>query len=65
MFKKNYVPLILMLVVMVIAGLLCALTFLVKNYLIVFAVMIIIIVAVSFIIYPNLQKAADKTYNEG
>lgn len=65
MFKKNYLPLILLLVVMIIAGLLCALTFLVKNYLIVFAVMIIIIVAVGFIIYPNLQKVADKTYNEG
>ena len=54
-----------MLIVMVIAGLLCALAFLVKNYLIVFAVVIIIIVAISFIIYPKLQRAADKTYNEG
>lgn len=65
MFKKNYLPLILLLVVMIIAGLLCGLTFLVKNYLIIFAVMIIIIVAVMLIIYPKLEKVADKTYNEG
>lgn len=65
MFKKNFLPLIMLLVVMLIAVLLCALTFLIKNYFIIFAVILILIAIVSFIVYPKLQKVADKTYNEG
>jgi ABC-2 type transport system permease protein len=65
MFKKNYLPIIMFLVVSVIAGILCLITFLIKNYLIIFGVILILIALVSFIIYPKLQKVADKTYNEG
>ena len=65
MFKKNYLPLILMLIVMLIAGLLCLITLVVKNYFIILGIILILIAVASFIVYPKLEEAAERTYNEG
>ena len=55
----------MMLVVVVLGGLLCLIAFLVKNYLIVFGIILILIAVVSFIVYPKLEEASDRTYNQG
>ncbi|MDS0525346.1 hypothetical protein NNC19_06625 [Clostridium sp. SHJSY1] len=59
MFKKNYLPLVLMLVSFVFGGIFLALTFILKNYLIIFVIITIVIVLVGIIIVNMLSKVCE------
>ncbi|MBD7910918.1 MULTISPECIES: ABC transporter permease [Clostridium] len=57
MFKKNYMPLVLMLTALVLGGIFLLLTFVLKSYLITFLAMVIVIVVVGVVVLNMLNKA--------
>ena len=64
MYKNNYMPLFIMLIIFILGALLVGLTIVVKNYIIVFFICIGVIGLGSFIFYKGLVKQANKVYNE-
>lgn len=64
MFKKNYMPLLIMLIVFVLSAILVVLNFILNNYMIIFGVCMGIVIIGSFILYKSLCKLAYKVYNE-
>lgn len=61
MFKKNYMPLILMLVSLVIGAIFAGLTFIIKNYLIIFVIIAITLVVTGAILANMLNKACEES----
>lgn len=57
MFKKNYMPLILMLSALVLGGIFLLLTFVLKSYLITFLAMVIVMFVVCGVVLNMLSKA--------
>lgn len=64
MFKKNYMSLLIMLIVFLLSAILVMLNIVLKNYMITFCVCMGIVVVGSYILYKLLVKAAYKVYNE-
>jgi len=64
MFKKNYMPLLIMLIIFVLAAILVGLNIVIKNYMIIFAICMGIILIGSYIFYKLLLNIAYKIYNE-
>ncbi|MDD6795118.1 MAG: hypothetical protein PUE01_06900 [Clostridiaceae bacterium] len=61
-FKKNFLPLIMLLLVIVIAVGIGFLTFVLKNQIIIFMILMAINIAIIAIMYPQIKKVAIKTY---
>lgn len=64
MYKNNYMPLLIMLVIFLLGVLLVVLALIIKNYLIVFLITIGVVSIGSFIFYKGLLKHARKVYCE-
>ena len=64
MFKNNYMPLLMVLLIFILGALLLAMAFIIKNYIIIFIISIIICIVPSFFLYKSLVKLANKIYNE-
>lgn len=63
-FKKNFLPLIIMVLAFLFAGITAGLNFIVKNYIIVFLAITVIMSALIPLFYTKLVKAAYKLYEE-
>lgn len=63
-FKKNFLPLILMMVALALAGICALISFVLKNYIIVFLIIAIITAILIVVFYSKLKKAAYKLYEE-
>ena len=61
-FKKNFLPLILMFAAFALAGLLALISYLLNNYIIVFLIASIIMVVLIAVFYPKVNKAAYRLY---
>ena len=61
-FKKNFLPLILMFAAFALAGLLALISFLLNNYIIVFLIASIIMAVLIAVFYPKVNKAAYRLY---
>lgn len=64
MFKKNYMPLLIMLIVFILSAILVVLNILIKNYMVTFIACIGIAIIGGYILYCLLVKAAYKVYTE-
>ena len=64
MFKKNYMPLLIMLIVFLLGALLVIAAIILKNYIIIFGISMAIVLVGSIILYKSLVKHAYKVYNE-
>ncbi|MDR3595738.1 putative ABC transporter permease subunit [Clostridium sp.] len=64
MFKKNYMPLLIMFIVFVLSAILVVLNIVIKNYMITFGVCMGIVLIGSYILYRLLVKLSYKVYNE-
>lgn len=64
MFKNNYMPLLIMLIIFLLGVLLVIVAMIVKNFIIIFIICISLILVGSWILYKNLIKHAYKVYNE-
>jgi ABC-2 type transport system permease protein len=64
MFKKNYMPLLIMLIVFLLGAILVIAAIILKNYIIIFGISIAVVVIGSLILYRSLIKLANKVYNE-
>ena len=64
MFKKNYMPLLIMLIVFLLGVLLVIAAIVLKNYIIIFGISMAIVFIGSLILYKGLVKHAYKVYNE-
>jgi len=64
MYKNNYMPLFIMLVIFLLGALLVGLAIVIKNYVIVFFICIGVIGLGSFLFFKGLVKQANKVYNE-
>lgn len=64
MFKKNYLSLLIMFIVVVLSVILVFLNIIIKNYMVTFGVCIGIVAVGSFILYRLLVKLAYKVYTE-
>ena len=63
-YKGNFMPLIITIIIMILGGIIAAIAFIVKNYMIVFIIIMLIIACGSFAMYKKLVELADKVYNE-
>ncbi len=61
-FKKNFLPLILMFAAFALGGLLALISFLLNNYIIVFLIASIIMAVLIAVFYPKVNKAAYRLY---
>lgn len=64
MFKKNYIPFLIILIIMALSAILISLNIVVNNYMMTFGICIITLFIGSYILYRLLVKAAYKVYNE-
>jgi ABC-2 type transport system permease protein len=64
MYKNNYMPLFIMLIIFVQGALLVILALIIKNYLIIFLMTIGLVSLGSFIFYKGLVKHARRVYRE-
>ncbi|WP_297426378.1 hypothetical protein [Clostridium sp.] len=64
MFKKNYLPLLIMLIVFILGVLLVIAALLIKSYLVIFGICMFAVLVGSGILYRSLIKHAYKIYNE-
>ena len=64
MFKKNYMPLLIMLIVFLLGIILVIAAIFLENYIIIFGISISIVFIGSCILYRSLVKHANKVYNE-
>ena len=64
MFKNNYMPIFIMLIIFLLGVLLVIVAMIVKNFIIIFIICISLIIVGSWILYKNLIKHAYKVYNE-
>lgn len=64
MFKNNWMPLLIMFLMLIAGGLLALLAYFVKNYFIIFIVILILDIVISIAFYDRLVLLADKIYNE-
>ena len=63
MFKNNYMPLLIMLIVFLLGIILVIAAIFLKNYIIIFSISIVIVIIGSWILYRGLVKLAYKVYN--
>lgn len=63
-FKKNYMPLLMMIFIFILGSLLVAIAFIIKNYILVFIISMIICIVPSLFFYKSLLKLANRIYNE-
>ena len=61
-FKKNFLPLILMFAAFALGGLLALTSYILNNYIIVFLIASIIMVVLIAVFYPKVNKAAYRLY---
>jgi ABC-2 type transport system permease protein len=64
MYKNNYMPLFIMLIIFIQGALLVILALIIKNYLIIFLMTIGVVSIASFIFYKGLVKHARRVYRE-
>jgi ABC-2 type transport system permease protein len=64
MFKKNYMPLLIMFIIFVLSAILIGVNIFIKNYMIIFAICMGVVLIGSYIFYRLLVKLAYKRYNE-
>ncbi len=64
MFKNNYMPLFIMLIVFVLGIILVFAAIILKNYIIIFGICILMVIIGTMILYRSLVKLAYKIYNE-
>lgn len=64
MFKNNWMPMLIMLLMLIAGGLLALLAYIIKNYFIVFIVILVLDIVISIAFYDRLVSLADKIYNE-
>lgn len=64
MFKNNYMPLLIMLIIFLLGVLLIIISIIVKNFIIIFSICMCLAIIGSWILYKNLIKHAYKVYNE-
>ncbi len=64
MFKKNYIPFLIMLIILALSAILISLNIIVKNYIITFCVCIVMVFIGIYILYKLLVEVAYKVYNE-
>ncbi|MFT8350804.1 putative ABC transporter permease subunit [Clostridium saccharoperbutylacetonicum] len=62
MFKKNYMPLLIMFIIFVISAILVVLNILIQNYMVIFGICMILALIGSFILYKILIKLVYKVY---
>lgn len=64
MFKNNYMPLLIMLIIFLLGVLLIITAIIVKNFIIIFSICMCLTFVGSWILYKSLIKHAYKVYNE-
>jgi ABC-2 type transport system permease protein len=64
MFKNNYIPLLIMLIIFILGAGLVVAAIILRNYVIIFGICIIISLVGSSLLYKGLLKNAYKIYNE-
>jgi hypothetical protein len=64
MYKNNYMPLFIMLIIFLQGVLLVILALIIKNYFIIFLITIALVSLGSFIFYKGLLKHARRAYRE-
>ncbi|SFC16915.1 putative ABC transporter permease subunit [Clostridium uliginosum] len=64
MFKNNYMPLLIMLIIFLLGVILVLAAVILKNYIIVFSISMAIVLVGTYILYRSLIKLAYKVYNE-
>lgn len=63
-YKKNWFPLLMMILAFVLAGLFALANYVIKNYVIISIAMLAILLVLIFISYKKLEKTAYKFYEE-
>lgn len=64
MFKKNYMPLLIMFIVLLLGAVLVIAAIILKNYIIIFGIAMVMVFIGSVILYKSLVNHAYKVYNE-
>ena len=63
MFKKNYMPVITLFLMMIVGGIYIGISFVIKKYLVIFLLIIIINTIISTALYKKIRKLAQDIYS--
>lgn len=63
MFKKNYMPVITLFIMLIVGGIYIGVSFLIKNYFLIFVIIIAINIIASIVFYSKIKKLAEEIYS--